>query len=166
MALRRALGLSQETVSKLSGLARSEISQAENDAVAWRADALWRGLGTAFSLSRDELEGYLDGKIPIEKCLRRARATAEIAKAELRGAREIDAIAREALARAQLTDDELAPGILVLVRKFVQIHGPVSSKRLTAKALEVRGFLVDVATRVGAQVSHKSVSETLPVRRK
>jgi transcriptional regulator with XRE-family HTH domain len=163
LKLRKALGLSQENVSDLSGLVRSEISNAEQGKVAWRSDKLWQGLGKAFGLSREKLEDYLDGRMVLEQALAAARERAEFQKAQERLDRAIDEAARAALASTDLTRDRYAPAILIFLREYQLSRGnlPLAVKTLTPKAIEVRDALADL----GAQLSHKSVSETSHVRK-
>jgi len=181
--LRKELGLGQEVLCELSGIARSEISNAENGRVQWRADALWRGLGRAFGMTRDEMQEYLDGHMRLEKAMAIAHASVTPAIARRKQEQACGLAAREALALAELTEDDNAEAILLFLQRQAMRHGPRVDQRYLAglaricsdrlRILERELHQVAVARKRStsdtsdpkAPMSHKSDSETIRVRR-
>jgi transcriptional regulator with XRE-family HTH domain len=181
--LRKALDLGQEVLTELSGIARSEISNAENGRLQWRSDALWTGLGQAFGMTREQLQEYLDGHMSIAKAMAIAHGTVAPAIERRRVEQACGAAAREALALADLTEDEHADAILLFLVRQALRHGPRVDRRylsglaricadrfrllerdLHAVAANRKGSNSDTSSSKGP-MSHKSVGETIRTRR-
>lgn len=170
--LRKRLDVSQDIVADLTEglLQRPEITNAENDRVEWRSDKLWRGLGRAFGLTREELEGYLDGikEFPIDLIAGKARDKMAPALAQDQLRRDCKTAAREALARAGLSEDEFASDVLLALERIVRREGrKVSRDFLAERAKEIRERIVQIDrdNTERARVSHQKDSETIRTRR-
>lgn len=69
-AMRDALGLTQEALGALGGITRTvmvDIESTKNKAGSLR---IRKGLATAFGLSLDETNAYLEGHMPLDEALR------------------------------------------------------------------------------------------------
>jgi len=125
--LRRSLRLSQQSLARLAGFSRPQISNVENNNAKWASDRLWRGLGVATGLTRQQLEDYVDGRVSLDVALEIAKPRVEMLMARERESRRHEKsareIAREAMTLAGLRRDVFADVLVCFLECMVQRYG-------------------------------------------
>jgi transcriptional regulator with XRE-family HTH domain len=134
------LKLSQESLARLSGFGRPEISNVERDKTKWFSDRLWQGLGRALGLNRQQLEDYLDERMASDRAVALATPHVEAAMAREQESKRrrtsARTRAREAMLAAGLAADEFADVLLPLLEHVARRHDlDVAAMTLIAKTL-------------------------------
>lgn len=145
--LRTMLDISQAQVARLSGgfLSRTGVIRAEQDEQEWKSDRQWCGFQAAYSLTREQLEDLFAGRMSLQTAYRIALPRVQQHLSGQSEERERDALAREALARAELRGDPQAEQILLLLRGKIHDVHHADVRELADAAIKIREDLLEVA---------------------
>lgn len=140
--IRGKLGLDQSEFAELAKWGRPDIVKVEQGKNAWLAQRVFDAYSEALGLSVEDLRRLfaddLDEKALVKSLQKRVLDFKTTRRRRTTMARDVETRAREGLAEAGLTQDELAKPVLSVLEMFVRENPDSDLTSIAAEALAIR----------------------------